>query len=175
MKTVTINAIVICTIVLLLGFGSYSSQPEASVPTKTDTIGLSTFGKATAPVTLAHSLSATPAVGQPLQLSLMLTVSRYDAMRLEISSDAALATLARSSRIVRSGDNVVVDLLPQSEGRFYVNVIAHVGDGKNAQSRVFSIPVQVGKGSYKSTKQKATVSPNGERLIRMQAQEKTKD
>jgi len=175
MKTVTINATVIASIVLLVGFTAYSGQTEAPAVTKAVDQGFTSPGKGNAGLTMTHSLSATPAVGQPLALELVFAATHNDTMELQINADDALAAGPRVSRRVSGGESVVVDLVPQAEGRYYVNVIARVGSGDGARARAFSVPIQVGKGSYKSSAKKATVSPNGERLIRMQAQEKASD
>ncbi len=175
MKTATFATTVIAGITMLLGSGGCGSSGDAAIASTASEQGFVSPGKATAAVSMTHQFSAEPAIGVPTALELVFAAGRNDALSLEIHADDALAVKPLTDRSITSGETVVVDLLPQAEGRYYVNVIARLGTGSQARARVFSVPVQVGKGTYTSTAQKATTSPDGERLIRMQAQEKSTD
>ena len=176
MKTVTIGAAAIAGIALLAGLGGCNRASDAQAPKTIHEAEFVSPGKAMAAVSMTHQFSAKPAIGERLMLELVFAADRNDSINdtisLEIHADDALAVRPQIGRSINSGETVVVDLLPQAEGRYYVNVIARLGTGSHTKARVFSVPVQVGKGGYVSTSQKATIGPDGERLIRMQAQEK---
>lgn len=172
MKSVIFNATLVAGIATLVALGGCSRSSEVQTVTKPTTEEFVSPGKGSAPVTLSHHFDAKPAVGTPLALELVLMNDHGLPMQLEISADDGLAVVPQFNRTASSGQSIVVDLLPQAEGRYYVNVIARVGTDKRGQAKVFAIPVQVGAKGVVSKATRATVSPDGERLIRMKAQDK---
>ena len=71
-----------------------------------------------AAMTMTHSFSAAPAVGQPMELELVFAAGQDGMMQLEIHADDALAVQNQVGRSVGQGERVVVDILPQAEGRY---------------------------------------------------------
>ncbi len=123
-------------------------------------------GKARAPVTLEHRLGGVPVVGMPVELALGITAGDDKPVLLEISTDENLGVVRRERRQVRSGDSVSLVLVPRTEGRFYVNVVALMDVG----ARAYSIPVQVGKGQPATARKVSAETVGGERLVRMKAE-----
>lgn len=177
MNVKTLSTIMIASLAAVFALSGCSSSTEvkSSATLTTSTEGFVSPGKGQAPVTMSYYLTEKPQVGAPISMELVFNNDRNEPMQLEISADDALAVNRQSGRSIRPGESVVVELLPQAEGRYYVNVIARLGALNQGQARVFSVPVQVGAGGIVKTAEKASVGPDGERLIRMRAQEKVPD
>ncbi|MBT8132664.1 MAG: hypothetical protein KJO35_10375, partial [Gammaproteobacteria bacterium] len=126
-------------------------------------------GKISAGITMTHRLEGDLAVGQPVELELSFSTLHAKLLDLDIRADEALAVPTQRVHGLEAGNPVRMTLVPQTEGRFYVRVLARVGEGKNARARAFSVPVQVGKGGPLKTAKKATRSPDGELLVRMRS------
>lgn len=122
-------------------------------------------GKRVAAIDVSHRLSAKPAVGMPVELELTFSAAGTETLDIEINVPAALALTGEATRKrVAVGEPVILELLPQSAGRFYVNAVARMTD-REAAPRVVSIPVQVGVMTRSASK--AQRSASGELLIIM--------
>ena len=128
--------------------------------------GLSPAGKAAkpndeafgpgGPVQIGHRIVGTPLVGQPLAIDLSLKSTRDAAplrvaYRIEDSSALAFAqqqltltTALPDSRSLIAEQQVTV--VPQREGRLYLNVSVGVETDRGMSSTVMAIPIQVGRG-----------------------------
>ena len=108
------------------------------------------------PVRIQHELVGTPVVGQPLLIDLSFE-SRGEAtpMRVDyrINDSTALtfpeqqvrtATVAPDAATGTSTQQVTV--IPQREGRLYLNVSVGVESELGSSSTVMAIPIQVGDG-----------------------------
>lgn len=175
MKFLTLSATLVSSLAILISLGGCSNSSEVKTAIVVEPGGFVSPGKGGAPVSMSHHLGGKVAVGETTALELVFKNDQELPMLLEISADEALVVERQSARQVNSGQSVVLNLQPRAEGRYYVNVIARMADGANSQAKVYSVPVQVGSGGIVSTAGKATVSPDGERLIRMRAQEKPTD
>ncbi|NNF67384.1 MAG: hypothetical protein HKM98_07730 [Gammaproteobacteria bacterium] len=127
-------------------------------------------GKASAAISMTHRLVGDVVIGQPLTLELYFAASEAERMQVEIRAADELSGQTQQLSGVEHNKAIEVDLLPLSEGRFYVNIFTRIDDGKHSRARAFSVPVQVGKGTAKSVAHKASRSANGELLIRMPSQ-----
>lgn len=124
-------------------------------------------GKQRAAIDVSHRLNSKPAVGEPLELQLVFASRTATQFEIEVEAPAALALGSGPlRRRVAAGSPLVIELLPHSEGRHYVNVIARE-PGRTAAPRVVSIPIQVGTTARRAAK--AERSASGELLIRMRA------
>jgi len=109
-----------------------------------------------APVKIAHSLVGTPVVGQPLAINLSLTSMRGVvpmAVEYRINDTSALsfpeqqvraATVSPDAATLEAVQQVTV--IPQREGRLYLNVSVGVESDTGTSSTVMAIPIQVGSG-----------------------------
>lgn len=114
-------------------------------------IDRSSPGKPSAPVTIRHSLEGVAAVGQTIRVSLNV-VPRVDveSMTLTWTADPALQIVApdgQQSHANVAANSVVtktVEVSPQAEGSFYLNVFVQISRNGVPSSRAYSIPIQVG-------------------------------
>ena len=123
------------------------------------------------PVKISHKLVGTPVVGQPLLIDLSLE-SRGSARPMvvdyRINDATALAfpeqQLARATILPDSGSAVStqqVTVIPQREGRLYLNVSVSVESEMGTSSTVMAIPIQVGEGP-RSFEQNGTLTTDAD-------------
>jgi hypothetical protein len=119
-------------------------------------------------VSMAYRIEGTPAVGSPLSI------------RIQMSSPADAQVMLRADEGLRlmSPDQVLqsqaglsaehtVTVVPQAEGRFYLNVFS-MANGRGSAS---AIAVQVGKGTVQlKPTGNVQVTPSGERIISVPVQ-----
>ncbi|MEO1248147.1 MAG: hypothetical protein AAFX56_20920 [Pseudomonadota bacterium] len=109
-----------------------------------------------APVKISHSLVGTAVVGQPLAINLSLQSLRgVVPMQVEyrINDSTAMRFPEQQVRAATvSPDSVThealqqVTIVPQREGRLYLNVSVGVRSDTGISSTVMAIPIQVGTG-----------------------------
>ena len=109
-----------------------------------------------APVKIGHSLVGTPVVGQPLAINLSLKSMRGVvpmAVEYRVNDASALrfpeqqvraATVSPDAATLEVVQQVTV--IPQREGRLYLNVSVGVESDIGTSSTVMAIPIQVGSG-----------------------------
>ena len=108
------------------------------------------------PVQISHRIVGTPIVGQPLSVDLSLKSTR-DATPLRVAyriNDASALAFAEQqvttttalpdSRSLIAEQQVTV--VPQREGRLYLNVSVGIETDMGMSSTVMAIPIQVGSG-----------------------------
>jgi hypothetical protein len=102
-------------------------------------------------VAMAYRIEGTPSVGSPLTIR----------VTMGSSADAQVTLRAGQSA------EYTITVVPQSEGRFYLNMFS-VAAGRGSAT---SIPVQVGKGAVQlKPSGNVQVMPSGERVISVPAQ-----
>lgn len=142
---------------LLAACGDVDSGPGASLSpedkaAKTVADPVSPGG----PVQISHRIVGTPIVGQPLSIDLSLKSMR-DATPLQvdyrINDGSALAfaeqQLTTTTALPDSQSLIAeqqVTIIPQREGRLYLNVSVGVETDMGMSSTVMAIPIQVGSG-----------------------------
>lgn len=115
-----------------------------------------TIAKPGAPFTVSYKVIGTPLVGSPVTVDLKVT-STLGSEPVTISyriNDVSALTLheAQPSRVElapAANDDFVgqqVTVVPQREGRHYLNVAASVDTDGGSMSSVMAIPIQVGSG-----------------------------
>lgn len=146
--------------------GAASSQPTPAVKaSKLNAKGLTSLviGKMGSGVQLAYRIDGTPAVGAPLNIVVQLS-SRADA-QVTLAADAGLGLQAPQQVLsVSAGGSVeqVLTVVPQAEGRFYLNLLTS-SEGRGGAT---GFAVQVGKGTpVLKPAGKLTVTPGGERIV----------
>lgn len=122
-----------------------------------------TLAKMGSGVQLAYRIDGTPTVGKPLSIVVQLS-SRADA-RVTLVADAGLGLQAPQQVLsVAAGGSVeqMLTVVPQAEGRFYLNLLAS-SEGRGGAT---GFAVQVGKGTpVLKPAGKVTVTPGGERIV----------
>ena len=124
-----------------------STQTGASSPTAPRR------SPAEAPVEVRYRLLATPQVGQPVEIEVSV-MPLVDAASVEfqlrpddgvrIAPNMQKFTFAAA--IARESRSQIVSVIPQREGRFYINVDASIVVNGEVITRVVMIPIQVGTG-----------------------------
>ena len=108
------------------------------------------------PVRIAHELVGTPVVGQPLLIDLTFE-SRGEAMPMRVDyriNDATalqfpeqqVRTATVTPDVTTQASTQQVTVIPQREGRLYLNVSVGVDSELGSSSTVMAIPIQVGEG-----------------------------
>lgn len=115
-------------------------------------------GKPTAPIDIDYEVIGTPLVGQPVNIDLSVKATRGDApVRLSyrvLDSNSMSFPDAQAREVsLRVGDREPavrqVTVVPQREGRLYLNVTAEIETPGGAMIKSIAIPVQVGSGTTK--------------------------
>ncbi len=124
-----------------------------------------TVTKPGSPYTISYRIIGTPVVGSPVSVALLVKPNLgSQPVNLEYRiNDATSMVLAESqpaSVRMEFADNESelkqqVTIVPQREGRFYLNVSASFETADGTVSTVTAIPIQVGEGSRE-------LQPNGE-------------
>ncbi len=109
------------------------------------------------PYRVSYRIIGTPVVGSPVTVDLRVESSRGpQPLNLEYRiNDATSMLLAESQpasvRLESTGDDAAftqqVTIIPQREGRFYLNVSAYFETVDGTMSTVTAIPIQVGVGT----------------------------
>lgn len=112
-------------------------------------------GKPTAPIDIEYDVIGTPIVGQPVNIDLSIRSTRGDApvrlsYRVLDSKSMSFPDAQAKEVALRVGDTQPavrqVTIVPQREGRLYLNVTAEVETPGGAMFKSIAIPVQVGSG-----------------------------
>jgi hypothetical protein len=137
-------------------------------------------GKPGAPVALRYAVQGTPAVGKGLPVELTLIPnSRGSRLSVLITTDRGLNLQDPSQRFAY--DTVVagarfthtVNVMPESEGLFYINVFVTLENEHGSLGRTFAVPIRVGEGKMPKAapEGKTQTDPGGERVEVMPARE----
>lgn len=180
MKNIIVN-----TTVALSVFALASCAVEQSVDTSTQLSKAeahsadahSNYLKPGASIDYSHDLKGPVDVGAPVDFELTLSEA-YSAGSLSLNVTGEGAVIGSASgpysfNMADADDHVVsLRLMGMPAGRHYVNVqaLASLSDGSQ-ESRVFSIPVQVGPEVAKKPAENMLATPDGETLIIMEAEE----
>lgn len=116
--------------------------------------GAAVSGKPGAPVRLAYNVIGTPVVGQPLSIAIevastvqdrpvTLHYGIHDAAELAFP-DAQPRQVSLGTIAAREAARQQVRVVPQREGRLYLNVVAEVETEGGALLKAMAIPIQVG-------------------------------
>jgi hypothetical protein len=119
-------------------------------------------------VDIAYRIEGTPTVGSPLTIRIQ-TASPFNAQTTLRAGEGLL--LSEPEQVLQSpaGQRAehTVTVVPQAEGRFYLNVFSVA----NSRGGASAIAVQVGKGAVQlKSSGKVQVMPSGERIISVPAQ-----
>jgi hypothetical protein len=142
-------------------------------------------GKPTAPVGIDYAIIGMPVVGQPLNINLELSSSlrnRPVTLNYRINDPRNLSfpqAQAQSVALAAFGDadrvTQQVTVVPQREGRLYLNVHAEVETEDGTLLKSIAIPIQVGRAPRQQEPDgKPREGPDGETVISLPAKETTR-
>jgi hypothetical protein len=135
-------------------------------------------GKPTAPIDISYEVIGNAIVGAPVSINVVVTSSRGPvSVRYSINDGSAL--MFQSGQVERleiadpsSGSVQQLAVIPQREGRVYVNVSAEIQSNDGLNIRSIAIPIKVGSAPEKATVNGELLDgPGGETVISMPAQE----
>ncbi len=168
------------------GAGSDSSHAKAatavhSKPAAPADAARTSPGKPSAPINIDYEIMGTPVIGVPLSINVKVssTLDQPITVNYRINDTTSLMfTHAQSERVslVAVGDKTFsaeqVTVIPQREGRLYLNVSAEIETELGMMAKVMAIPIQV--GSFRPTPQvngELITGDDGEALLSMPAKE----
>lgn len=177
--------------------GDGASANEAGATTKpagvnTDKLMVSAVssGKPGAAVDLKFDLAKRPRIGEPLEVSVVVTAraSDIDSLQvifqstdgIQVTGGASLPPQAKPADGQTFSHTVTV--VPQRDGVFYLSAVALIesgGESASSVARTFAIPIIVGDGVAaaaalsKAAEDAVASGPGGERLIPMPAEQST--
>ena len=139
-------------------------------------------GKPAAPVTIRYRVLGTPYVGQPVAIEIeLLADGGVQPLRLSyaINDPDSLLFAADEPREIELGIDAEsgsarrqVTVVPQREGRLYLNVTAEVATEAGALLKSMSIPLAVGRADVEAeVNGELQQGPDGETVISMPAGE----
>jgi hypothetical protein len=133
-----------------------AEQSDAAVPRKPEYKQQRQDVKIGAPFRFDYKIVGTPVVGYPLPIELTVTSTLGDepiTVSYAINDTTALAFPEAQPASVNvspaDGQDFIaqmVTVVPQREGRLYLNVSASVETEEGSRSMVMALPIQVGKG-----------------------------
>ncbi len=151
------------------------SKPESEVKPQPSP------GKPSAPINIDYEIMGKPVVGIPLSINVKITSSLNQPIRVNyrINDTTSLAfpdVQAKTVSLIPIGDAAYsteqVTVIPQREGRLFLNISAEIETEIGSMARVMAIPIQV--GAVRSTPRvngELTTDEDGEALISMPAKE----
>ena len=155
--------------------GTVHSKPKSAAEPR------ASAGKPSAPINLDYEIMGMPVVGIPLSINLKISSSLDRPIRVNyrindttslVFSDVQSETVS----VVPIGDEAFsaeqVTVIPQREGRLFLNVSAEIDTELGRMAKVMAIPIQV--GAFRAAPQvngELTTDEEGEALISMPAQE----
>lgn len=139
-------------------------------------------GKPSAPITMKYEILGNPIVGQPVAINvyvrstsgsqpvtLQYSINDSSALRFQAGQVERLQLTAKAERTASQQQLAVV---PQREGRLYVNVSAEILTPDGSMIKSMAIPIQVGSAPEKPEINGELVEgPDGETVISMPAKE----
>jgi hypothetical protein len=176
MKTFTFTLTLLAALLAASAHASAATAPDtfagktalSAAKARKDGFTPLTVKKGGSGVGMAYRIEGTPKVGSPLTIR----------VTMGSSADAQVTLRAGEGLVLNRPDQVLTSLagqsaeytitvVPQSEGRFYLNMFS-VAAGRGSAT---SIPVQVGKGTVQlKPSGNVQVMPSGERVISVPAQ-----
>jgi hypothetical protein len=139
-------------------------------------------GKPTAPVNIRYDIVGNAVVGEPVAINLQVSSSQPGrAVTLHYRSNDSSAMLFPESEAMRIEMNAAPDdgprmqqvsVIPQREGRVFLNVSAEVQTENGTMFRSIAIPIQVGAGAREpAVNGEIRETADGEQVIAVPASE----
>ncbi|HEX7063051.1 MAG TPA: hypothetical protein VF200_13850 [Woeseiaceae bacterium] len=175
----------VCGLVLMTacraGSGGGDATPVAEATPESAAAAAKPAGKPSAPVDIDYDVIGTPVVGQPVSIDLSVKSTRGEApvrLRYRVLDGQSMSFPATQARDValRVGATEPairqITVVPQREGRLYVNVTAEVDTDAGTLIKAIAIPVQVGSGpAEREPNGTLEQDPDGDAVISLPADE----
>ena len=166
------------TIVLLAMSGLAACQGESPAENQgVEVTGSQVAGKPTAPISLDYEVIGNAIVGQPTRINVEVK-SGQGPVNVHYSITDGSALMFQPGQVERveildatSGSMQQVGVVPQREGRVYLNVSAEIETPGGIKIRSMAIPIRVGKAPEAATPNGEVMeAPDGETVISMPAE-----
>jgi hypothetical protein len=139
-------------------------------------------GKPSAPISFRYEVQGTPIVGQPVAVNVFVTSSINDApinvfYRVNDASSMLFPeSQALTTKFVPEAEDqprsMQITVIPQREGRLYLNVSAEIETADGTMLKTTSIPIQVGSAPPElEMNGELTETAEGETVISMPAEQ----
>lgn len=185
----------LAALTLLSGLGACNGKSEDSVSSESSPVvaaskpaaaaieaGAASPGKPSAPISMQYELLGNPIVGQPVAINVIVrstSGSQPVTVQYSINDSSALVFQAgqvKSLQITANAEKAdslqQLAVIPQREGRLYVNVSAEIQTADGSMIKSMAIPIQVGSAPEKPQINGELVEgPEGETVISMPAKE----
>jgi hypothetical protein len=148
---------------------------------QTSAEGAGAAGKPRAPIEFSYEILGNPIVGQPIAINLQVTSSQSESISVEYRIIDASSMLFAESQALRvevtpSAEDAParqqVIVVPQREGRLYLNVAGSIETEAGTMIRAAAIPIQVGAAPrQQQVNGELKQSAEGETVISMPAEE----
>jgi hypothetical protein len=156
-----------------------SKPAAAAIATGT---GSTSPGKPSAPISMQYEILGNPIVGQPVAINVQVrSTSGSQPVTVQYSINDSSALVFQAGQVERlqytanaekTDSQQQLAVIPQREGRLYVNVSAEIQTPDGSMIKSMAIPIQVGSAPEKSEINGELVEgPNGETVISMPAKE----
>lgn len=155
------------------------ARAEASVAAKpTVPTGGESPGKPTAPISMEYEIVGNPIVGAPVLINVTVH-SDQGPVTVQYNIMDPSALMFQQGQVERwqipdpAADNVQqLSVIPQREGRLYINVSAEVMTPTGSMIRSMAIPIKVGNAPRQATVNgELKEGPDGETVISMPAEQ----
>ncbi len=144
--------------------------------------GVESPGKITAPVTIDYQVIGNPVVGQPVAVNLNVVSTSGEqpvTLRYRINDSSSMVFPDAQANMVQlsAGRNEAqraqqVTVVPQREGRLYLNVSAEVQTANGLMFKSLAVPIQVGSAPADMSRNgELKETADGEEVISMPAEE----
>ena len=138
--------------------------------------GQQVFGKPGAPVEISYEVIGSPIVGVPVAINVLVT-SPSGPLQVHYSINDSSALLFQDGQVERleivdpsAGSLQQLTVVPQREGRLYVNVSAEVQAPMGTMIRSIAIPIKVGRApSELPVNGELKQDADGEKIVSMPA------
>ena len=139
-------------------------------------------GKPSAPISMKYEILGNPVVGQPVAINVEVrSTSGNHPVSVQYSINDSSALVFQAGQVERlqltaaaekSPSRQQLAVIPQREGRLYVNVSAEIQTADGVMIKSMAIPIQVGSAPQKPEINGELVEgPDGETVISMPAKE----
>jgi len=139
-------------------------------------------GKPSAPISMRYEILGNPIVGQPVAINVdVRSTSGSHPVTVQYSINDSSALVFQAGQVERlqvtadaekSASQQQLAVIPQREGRLYVNVSAEIQTADGSMIKSMAIPIQVGSAPDKPQINGELVEgPDGETVISMTAKE----
>jgi hypothetical protein len=135
-------------------------------------------GKPTAPIQISYEVIGNAIVGVPVAINVVITADQGP-VNVEFSITDGSALMFQSGQVERleivdpsSGSVQQIAVIPQREGRVYLNVSAEIQATDGLNIRSMAIPINVGSAAQKAgVNGEILRGPGGEPVVSMPADE----